>query len=266
MKLIPDIVYAEREGVALKLDLYLPSAEDLPCPVVVWVSGGGWRGGGKAIFPDPWFIDSGIAVMAIDYTLSPVAPFPAAVEDIQASLRWLRAHGGEYQILTDRIGLWGGSAGGHLVSLAGLSEDVQAICSVNGIYDLVRTADPEQKAGFLGLYDFASQFLGGPVEEKLDLAKEASPIRYVHAGAPPFLLFHGTQDEYTPLAEAFRFRDALQKAGVPVEFHTMQDAKHAYTLPQILEMNQKILDFFVRTLRPVSGGGKCTCLYSANEF
>jgi acetyl esterase/lipase len=281
MKLISDIVYVEREDRLLKLDLYLPSEPDLPCPVVAWVSGGGWRGGGKSLFPDAWFIDSGIAVAAIDYTLSPVRPFPAAIEDFQTAICWLRAHADEYRIMPDRIGVWGGSAGAHLAALLALSAGVrnwevpetisgqrrtiQAVCAVNGINDLARTADPSQKLHYPSIYGHVSQFLGGPVEDKLDLAKGASPITYVHAGGPPFLIFHGTCDSIVPFEESLLIRDALQKVGVPVEFHAVQGADHGYSLPDIKEMNRKICEFFVRTLRPVSGGAKCTNFYSWEE-
>ena len=265
-KILRDIVYTDHATGPLKLDLYLPTGIRGPCPVVVWLSGGGWRGGGKDLFPDPWFIDCGIAIAAIDYRLSSVGIFPAAMDDVQTAICWVRAHAREYRLDPARVGAWGGSAGAHLAALIGTSAGVkkwavpahladqpravQAVCDVNGPTLLSRMADPALKTQYPILYDVTSLFLGGPVEEKLTLAAEASPLTYVHAGCPPFQIFQGTADDIVPFEEGILLRDALQKVGVPVEFNAMQGEGHSYTQPAIEEMNRKTQDFFVRVLKP----------------
>jgi len=85
---------------------------------------------------------------------------------------------------------------------------------------------------------------------------------YVHAGCPPFLIFHGTADQVVPCSEGVLLRKALETAGVEVEFHALRGAGHAYALPDIKAMNQKIFEFFVRVLKPASGGIRCNSFYS----
>ncbi|MFA5043778.1 MAG: alpha/beta hydrolase [Kiritimatiellia bacterium] len=276
-----DIVYVEHEGRPLKLDLFLPEDSELPCPVVVWVCGGGWQGGGKDLFPDHWFVESGIAVAAIDYRLSAVRAFPAAIEDVQTAVCWLRAHAKQYRIDPNRMGAWGSSAGGHLTALLGTSagvknwsvpkqladqsREVQAVCDVNGPSLLSRMAEPELKKAYARLYQVVSSFLGGPIEDRMTLAKEASPLTHVHRGCPPFLIFHGTADTVVPFDEGVLLHKALEKAGVDVEFHAMQGEGHGYTMPAIMAMNRKTLEFFVRVLKPASGGARCASLHSWQE-
>jgi acetyl esterase/lipase len=275
---IRDIVYVDHAGRPLKLDLYLPGDPDLPCPVVVWISGHGWRDGGKDSFREHWFLESGMAVAAIDYRLSPAHPFPAAIEDLQTAVCWLRAHAAEYRIDPDRIGLWGCSGGGHLAALLGTSaaeknwtvpeplaaqpRAVQAVCDVSGPTLLPRMAEPALKAKYASLYEMTSAFLGGPVEEQMAVAKEASPVTYVHAGCPPFLIFHGTADQVVPFSEGVLLHKALIRVGADVGFHAVREAGHTYEQADIEEMHREICEFFVRVLKPVSGGSRCTSFSS----
>jgi acetyl esterase/lipase len=127
----PDLSFADIEGHALMLDLYLPTASAAPSPLVVWVHGGGWSGGSR--FPPPAFalqlVNRGVALASVSYRLSGQSGqwgsasvlFPAQIHDVKAAIRWLRALSANYQIDADRIGIWGSSAGGHLAALAGTS-------------------------------------------------------------------------------------------------------------------------------------------------
>jgi acetyl esterase/lipase len=119
-----DLVYAKIGEREMPLDIYLPKSDD-PLPVVMWVHGGAWRVGGKGnAGPARILVDHGYAVVDVEYRLSGEAIFPAQIQDCKAAVRWIRANAKKYSLDADRIGVWGSSAGGHLVALLGTSGDI----------------------------------------------------------------------------------------------------------------------------------------------
>ena len=117
-------VYAAVTGYrTLQLDLYVPAAS-VPVPLVVWVHGGAWLFGDRRFLPETLapeqifdaLLAKGLAVATIDYRHAMEAPFPAALHDAKAAIRWLRAYSGELGIDPVRVGIWGESAGGHLAA------------------------------------------------------------------------------------------------------------------------------------------------------
>ncbi len=223
-----DIAYAE-ESAAQKLDLYLPERDSNRLrPGIVVVHGGGWRSGDKrrgqwAAIPARYASDGYVAI-SVNYRLTGEAPWPAQVEDVKAAVRWLRAHGEKYQVDPERIGAYGNSAGAHLVSLLGLVREadglegsgpyrdqsslVQAVCASATPTDFLNWGAP----GVLP-QRLSTTFLAGPEDTLRDRARQASPISYVRADAPPFLLVHGTADRTVPIEQSDRFAKALREAG-----------------------------------------------------
>lgn len=119
-----DVVYAERGGQPLLLDLVRPLDRDRGrLPVVLYIHGGGWSSGSRKSVPDAFWLFPGFIRISIDYRLTGAAPFPAQLEDCQAAIRWVRAHAEELGADPGRIGVWGSSAGGHLACLLGLAGD-----------------------------------------------------------------------------------------------------------------------------------------------
>src|SRR5207244_967611 len=96
-------------------------------PVVVWIHGGAWRGGNKTRCPAVFLTGKGFAVVSVNYRLSQHAVFPAQIEDCKAAIRWLRANAKQYQLDPDHIGVWGASAGGHLVALLGTTDRMKEL-------------------------------------------------------------------------------------------------------------------------------------------
>src|SRR3982751_1332915 len=129
--IIHDVVYAEYGERRLKLDLYLPPGLDpaSPVPGVIAVRGGGWREGDKEFFGyiAGNFAMEGFATASIQYRTADEAQFPAAVHDVKAAVRWMRAHAREYGIDPDAIGALGGSAGAHLVAMLATSGGVKGL-------------------------------------------------------------------------------------------------------------------------------------------
>jgi acetyl esterase/lipase len=145
-RVFKDLAYVEPGHERQRLDLYLPPAGDRPTPVIVWVHGGGWAGGSKARTPASRMVQAGFAVAAINYRLSQHAIFPAQIHDCKAAIRWLRAHAAEYRLDPKHIGVWGSSAGGHLVALMGTS---------NGVADLEgQLGHPEQSSDIQAVVDW----------------------------------------------------------------------------------------------------------------
>jgi acetyl esterase/lipase len=131
-----DVTFSALTGYRpLTLDLYRPSAASTPLPLVIYVHGGGWQAGHtrhSGAFADwPAVLASiaarGYVVASIEYRLSGEAPFPAAIQDVKAAMRWLRAHAQQFGIDRQRAVIWGGSAGGQLAALAGTSCGIAAL-------------------------------------------------------------------------------------------------------------------------------------------
>jgi acetyl esterase/lipase len=257
-----DVVYGDAGNRPLKLDLVLPKAKsDSPRPLIVFIHGGGWRAGDKAggvgrVIP---FVATGNYVGAsVGYRLSGEAVWPAQIHDCKAAIRWLRANAKKYGIDPARIGVWGGSAGGHLVNMLGTSGDVKELEGNCG--------SPEQSSRvscvvpFCGPTNFLAPrrfeggrrpsavdlLLGGKIEEKQDLAKQASPITYVSKDDPPFLIVHGTADNTVPFEQAEMFDAALRKAGVAVTFVKIIGGGHGIGGPAVQE---RVTAFFEKHLR-----------------
>ncbi len=264
-----DIEYARIGDTSLLLDLFLPQTEGPPRPVVVWVHGGGWRAGSKDRCPAIPLSGQGYVVASINYRLTDVATFPAQIEDCKAAIRWLRAHAEKYNLDAGRIGVWGGSAGGHLVALLGTSGDVkalegkggnngsssrvQAVCDWYGPTDLIKLdRDAREALQRSGNGNAVTRLIGGPVDQNEKKARQANPITYVSKDDPPFLIMHGDKDPLVPLDQSEMLNDALKKAHVDVTLFVVQGGGHGagFQEPHILKM---VRDFFDKQLKQRAG-------------
>ena len=220
-----DLEYVPGGHARNKLDLYLPAKADAPLPLIVWVHGGGWEGGSKEGCPAIPFVAKGYAVASINYRLSQHAVFPAQIEDCKAAIRWLRANAKKYDLDAEHIGVWGASAGGHLVALLGTSGDVKELEGQGGNLD--QSSRVQCVIDWFGPTDFSkmggwqdkpdspmAKLIGGPVGDNLEKAAKANPITYVSKDDPPFLIMHGEEDKVVPMNQSELLDEALRKAGV----------------------------------------------------
>lgn len=225
-----NVVFASPQGRNLSMDLYVPDAPR-PAPVVIWIFGGSWKTGFKGYHVNVRSLtDSGIAVAAIEYRLSGVAKYPAQLEDCKSATQWLRENGARYGIDPQRIGASGESAGGHLAALLGTVEGKAKIRAVMALYpptDLVSLGRMYEEPGKSSDID---RLLGGPVEEKLPLAREASPVNHVTPSSPPFLIIHGADDKLVPVAQSQKLLHALRAAGVDAQLIVVPDKGHWFLL------------------------------------
>jgi len=268
-----DVSYVTNGHARQTLDLYVPEKAEGSLPLLIWVHGGGWQNGSKNGCPivRQGFLQRGYAVASINYRLSNDAVFPAQIEDCKAAIRWLRAHAKEYGLDSDRFGVWGSSAGGHLVALLGTSGDekafdvgahldvssrVQAVCDYYGPTDLTRMdthATPKAVLKHNDPESPESRLLGGPVLENREKALRASPVTYVSTNAlPPFLIVHGDADPVVPFHQSELLFGALQKAGASVGLHCIKGAGHGQGFGgQALE--ERVSRFFDRWLKTSEG-------------
>ena len=176
---------------------------------------------------------------SINYRLSGHATFPAQIEDCKAAIRWLRANAKQYNLDTKRFGVWGSSAGGHLVALLGTSGDVkefdkganldqssrvQAVCDYYGPTDFVVFVATPRYESHAKADAPEAKLIGGAVLENKDKAAKVNPITYVSADDPPFLIVHGDKDGTVPINQSELLFAALKKAGRQVHFHTIHVA------------------------------------------
>lgn len=257
-----DVEYGRAGDKPLLLDLVRPKQPTKEAlPVVVFIHGGAWRGGNKAggIGNVARLVATGNYVGAsVEYRLSGEAIWPAQIHDCKAAIRWLRANAKKYGIDPDKIAVWGGSAGGHLVSMLGTSGDVKELEGAGGspgvssrVSCVVDFCGP---SNFLAPKKFeggrepgaVTHLLGGTVEEKKEMARQASPITYVSKDDPPFLIVHGTDDATVPFEQAQMLYDALKKVDVAVSFIKIEGGGHGIGGPEVTERVTAFLEKHLR--------------------
>ena len=257
-----DIVYGTADGVSLRLDAAIP---DTPGPhaAVVMVHGGAWQAGDKTHFRSLFepFSRAGYAWFSINYRLAPKYKFPACVDDVETAIRWVKAHAAEYHVDPDRIALLGESAGGHLVELVAARAAADsplrpaAVVALYAPSDLPALATSNLARGMNVTPILKALFGRSEIDaDAITQLKAASPLTYVHAGLPPFLLLHGTSDLLVPIGQSIAFQSACQAVGVPCDLVTIRNGPHGMMLWNLIDptYKQRILTFLDKTLKPAA--------------
>jgi acetyl esterase/lipase len=242
---IKNLTYVQYGNRALQLDLYLPKvARKKLTPAIVFVHGGGWKHGYRENFT-PMAIrmaEQGYTAATVSYRLSPEAQYPAAIHDVKAAVRWLRTHAKKYSIDAQHIAIAGGSAGGQIASLVGVTNDdekfdpqlkgskissaVQAIINIDGLSDFTtETAlkfedDPSKKPSAAGAW------FGGRYAEKTELWEEASPINHVSKNTPPMLFIGSAQTRFSVGRE--EMIEKLTPLGVKTQLVLLPSTPHSF--------------------------------------
>ena len=246
-----NVPFAKAGGRTLRLDVSLPSAPvpggGTRRPALMQIHGGGWVIGDKREQGLPLLTHmaaQGWVGFNVNYRLSPAATFPDHLVDLKAALAWIREHADDYAIDPSFICVTGGSAGGHLAALMGLTggdprfqpgfeaadTSVAAAVPFYGIYDFTPNgafgADPEIYRKFL-----EPMVMKAFVADEPERYEEASPIYHLSAEAPPFFVIHGDKDTLAPVADARRFVEELKAVSrEPVLYAEMQGAQHAFEI------------------------------------
>lgn len=274
-----DIEYGSAGGVSLRLDANIPEG-DGPFPVVILVHGGGWSGGdktgsdkpGNGADITPWFAPLTAAKFtwfSVNYRLAPVHPWPACLEDVGTAIRWIKTHAAEYKCDPTRIALFGHSAGGQLVCLAAL--DAGDDTRVQAVAGFAPVTDFEQDLAARGGLSISLQQLHGLPQavtpEALALLRETSPINHVKAGAPHFLLVHGSADKTVPLAQSLAFQAKLRANGSTCDLLEVKDAGHG--LLALIKADPEIMTRAIEWTRKVlvtTTGGATVAADGTGDF
>ncbi len=248
-----DLAYATT-STAQKLDLWLPEGAE-PAPLVVNIHGGAFKALDKSMATDNvrQLLDAGYAVASINYRLSGEALFPAAPQDVKAAVRWLRANAGTYGLDPERFVAWGGSAGGNLAALLGVTGDQTTELDDASLGNADVSSAVQVVVDWFGPVDFLamdsqfgttscttpdshdaadspeSAYLGAPIQTVPDLADAASPVTYVSGATtlPRFVIAHGDSDCQIPTGQSQEFAELLEQAGAEVTLTILPGAVHA---------------------------------------
>ena len=240
-KTVRNLAYVTDGHARQKLDLYLPAQPK--GPLLVYIHGGGWRAGSKDGVPSLGFVALGYSVASVEYRFSQDAIFPAQIEDCKAAIRWLRTHAAEYGYDPKRIAAFGDSAGGHLTALLAATGNVrdfdkgENLDQSSAIQCGIDWYGPADFPGFIppsgdpmvqreGSDSVLVQLFGGPLAEKMELARRASPVTWVTKETAPLFIEQGTKDPLVPAAQSTGLADKLKAAGVDATLEIIEGAGH----------------------------------------
>jgi acetyl esterase/lipase len=261
-----DIEYVAGGGKRRMLDVFFKTDAEKPQPLIVWIHGGAWLGGSKDRCPAIPLLDDGFAVASVTYRFSQDAQFPAQIHDCKAAIRWLRAHAKELNIDPERIGVWGASAGGHLVALLGVAGDkkewdkgenldhssgVQAVVNWFGPSNLLTMgaqSDERSRIKHDAPDSPESRLIGGAVQEHKDAARAASPVNYATKDDAPILHMHGEIDPVVPHAQSVELHAALERAGASTTLQTIAKSGHGDGGFRSAEALTTVREFFKKQL------------------
>ena len=261
VRLEKDIEYSHPDGQHLQLDLARPKTSG-KAPAILCIHGGGFRAGTRQGYDSLCLklAQRGFVAATVTYRLAPAYPFPAAVYDVKAAVRWMRAHSAEYNVDPSRIGVTGDSAGGHLAQFlgvtsgvsefegdggcAGQSSAVQCVVNRYGPSDFTKSYGKSVDAA-----EVLPLFLGGNLETALPRHIRASPLNWVTPNAAPTLLLHGTEDKYVAYEQAVWMRDRLAACGVEVKLITFEGAGHGFKGEDAVKAEEALISFFENHLK-----------------
>jgi len=262
VKELKDIEYKNINGKSLQLDLYIPQNIQKPAPLLVFIHGGGWKGGKRSDYLVYLvaFAKKGYITATVSYRLLKDGPYPACAEDITDAVQWFFRNGENYGYDPDRIALIGGSAGAHLALLAaygwkkphttsgttGITEDIHRIKAVVDIYGPVDLTTPYARAQPL-----VTNFMAHSYQEAPELYREASPVQYLDKNDPPTMILHGTSDQLVPISQSDTLKSRLDELGVPCLYYRVPLWPHTMDLVQRVNdfSQQKMNSFFEQFLK-----------------
>ena len=257
-----DIEFANPDNQHLQVNVARPKGGEGLLPAVVCIHGGGFRAGKRESYDRlcVTLAERGYVAVTVTYRLAPAYPFPAAVQDCKAAVRWLRANAAKYHVDPARIGVTGGSAGGHLAQFLGVTAGVKEFegegnpdrssavaCVVNfyGPSDLTKSYGASVDAA-----EVLPLFFGGDLSTKRREHITGSPLYWVTPNAAPTLCVHGTEDKYVAYEQAGWIVDKLKASAVEAELLTLEGAGHGFKGADLEKAEKALMAFFDKHLKP----------------
>jgi acetyl esterase/lipase len=257
-----DIEYSTVGDDHLQLNLARPKTGSGPFPTVLCIHGGGFRAGKRDSYDGLCLklAERGYVAATMTYRLAPKHQFPAAVHDTKAAVRWLRANAKKHNINPDKIGVTGGSAGGHLAQFLAVTANVpqfegtggnaEQSSSVACVVNVYGPSDFTKSYGkSVDAHEVLPLWFGGNLETKHDLHIQASPLYWVTPNAAPTLCIHGTEDKYVAHEQAVWLVDKLNAATVEAELLTLEGAGHGFKGADAEKADKALFDYFDKKLK-----------------
>lgn len=272
-----DVKYGS-QSESQKLDIYFPNEGEGPFPVIIAIHGGGFMQGDKTgtdLTAMLEGVNRGYAVVAVNYRLSGEAIFPAAINDVKAAIRYVKANAEEYNLDSEKVAAWGGSAGGNLAALVGTSGDDDSLNGEN-TENMEYTSEVQAVVDWYGQIDFLkldeqftesgitpkmgerssddspeSKYIGENITENIEQVEKANPTTYITKNDPAFFIQHGTADPNVPTQQSIDFSEKLTDilGDEKVEITLLEGAVHGGELFNSKENLEEVFDFLDRVLK-----------------
>lgn len=276
-----DVIYGRKHGMALTMDVIAPKSGANGLGLVFAVSGG-WFSAHEAVpgaigLSQP-LLKRGYTIFAVVHGSQPRFTIPEVVADMNRAVRFIRAHASEYKVDPDRLGILGGSAGGHLSLMQGMAGDlgdpkakdpidqvssrVQAVACFYPPTDFLNYGKPGENAlgsgvlsGFRAPFDFQEidpqtrSFV--PIRDVgkiLEIGRKISPVTHASSDDPPTLIVHGDADKLVPIQQAELVVEALKKAGVEAKLIAKPGKAHGWA--DLVKDVEPMADWFDQHLKP----------------
>lgn len=273
-----EVIYGRKHGMALTMDVFIPKENRNGAGIIV-VASGGWYSSRSGIFVQAArvYLERGYVVFGVVHGSQPKFSIPEILKDMHRAVRYIRTNASSYQVDPNRLGITGGSAGGHLSLMQGTagnagkpdakdpveraSSRVQAVACFFPPTDFLNYGKAGEKALGDGiLKDFKAPFDFSALNEKsrsyeriddeakrVSIGREISPVYHVTKEDPPSLIIHGDADRLVPIQQAQLMVDRLSGVGVPAKLVVREGAQHGW--PTIIDDVQILADWFDQHLR-----------------
>lgn len=240
-----DVEYANIDGISLKADIYYPLDKSKKYPGIAMVHGGGWISGSKENekYMAQELASKGYIAMAVGYRLADVAKYPAAIDDVETAIQFLKKNRKKYALDSKKNAVLGESAGAQIATLVGVRKKnkIKAIVNVDGIVSFIHPEAEEST--------YAAYWLGGDINVNLKNWTEASPLEFVDKNTPPTIFINSSQTRFH--AGRDDMMKKLKSFNIPTEFHEIKDTPHSFwsAEPWFTETLDLTVQFLDKTLK-----------------
>lgn len=244
-----DVVYKSVDGRDLRLDIYYPTRNLFTkSPVVFYFHGGSWNSGGKDLDDEEivgTVLEYGLMLVSVEYRLTSESVYPAFLDDCADAIRYITKNAGQYGADTERLGVFGASAGGHISLMMALAKDrygsdpdlastpvnIKSCVALCAPTDFINLEVYEDETDRREVEALLRATFGGSAGDLAETYRAASPIQHLRKDAPPIFLAHGEEDRLVPIGQARSFHEAAVKLGMDVRFYPVKNADHKFRAP-----------------------------------